>query len=88
MRSRVTLAMIEAAAMESERASPSDQRVAAAGQGGRVIAVHQRELRRHGQRPHRPRHGQMGRLADIDQVDLADTGFADADRHRHLHDAG
>ena len=87
MRSRVTLAMIEAAAIETERASPSTMRVAGAGQRRRVVAVHQREGGRERKRPHRARHGQMRRLADVDEVDFVHARFADADTAPHVHDA-
>ena len=55
------------------------ERVAAAGQGRRIIAIHKCELCRECKRPHSARHGEVRRLANIDEVDFIDACLADAD---------
>src|SRR5271154_539745 len=64
----------------------ADERVAGAGKGRRVVAVDECENRRMRQRTYGARHGKMGRLTDIDEIDLLHARFAYADRKRHRHD--
>ena len=72
--------------METERASPSTSVSQGQGRAGASLPSTSAKAGRDRQRPHRARHGQMRRLADVDEVDLVDTGFADADGDRALHD--
>ena len=79
VRSRVTLATIEAAAMEATVASPLTMVSGRAGQVGQVVAVDEGEAGQDGQRGERPRHGPVGGLADVDAVDVVVRHGGDPD---------
>ncbi len=79
-RSRVTFATMEAAAMDSEVASPLMMVSPGTMKFRRqVVAVHQRVRGAHRQRVQRAAHGGEGRLADVDAVDLAGRRKSDRD---------
>ncbi|KAG0742545.1 hypothetical protein G6F24_016461 [Rhizopus arrhizus] len=57
-----------------------------AGQLGRLVAGHQRQLRRHGQALDGPLHRQHGGAQDIQGIDLANAGAGDTPGQRALLD--
>ena len=67
--------------METERASPSTMVSQGQGSAGASLPSTSANSARERERPHRARHGEMRRLADIDEVDFVHARFADADRH-------
>ena len=83
IRSRVTLATMEAAAIDNERASPFTTACGRAGQVARQeVAVDQRMVGTDRERGKRPAHGQVRGAEDVHGVDLVHAGFADADLGR------
>ena len=82
MRSRTTLATMEAAAIDGMLASPLMIVWTGAGQGWRIVAVDERDVRPARQCVERPAHGAQRRLPDVDAVDLGGADRADADRRR------
>ena len=79
MRSRVTLAMIEAAAIDRQRASPLTIVRGRTLELGRAVAVDGHHLRRHGELGDGLRHGPHGGVQYVLPVDALHVGDADAD---------
>ena len=87
MRSRVTLAMMEAAAIDKQRASPLTMVRAGQPSCGRAVAVDGGELRRDGELRDGLRHRPQGGLQDVVAVDALHIRDADAEDRRRF-DAG
>ncbi len=80
IRSRVTLATIDAAAIDRHSASPPMIACGPACQVARNhVAVDQHMIRREGQGGDGAAHGQVAGAQDVDGVDLFHAGMADAD---------
>ena len=71
---------MEAAAIDTQSASPFTKGEAAQGRsGGQAFAIHQHMIRRRGQGLDRAAHGEEGRVADVERVDLGHAGPAQPD---------
>ena len=81
-RSRVTLATIEAAAIDSTSASPRDHRLAVAAAVDAVAAVDEHELRPHRQRRDRARQRPQRGAQDVVAVDARGRAERDRDLRR------
>ena len=79
MRSRVTLAMTEAAAIEKLSQSPLTTVCTAAGDGRGDAAVDERDIGADPEHVHGARHRQQRRAQDVDAVDFVHAGRADPD---------
>ena len=77
--SRKTFATIEAAAIESESASPPMMARAHAGEHRQIIAVDQGDAGATRKSEDRPTHGEQARLTNVDPVDLGGAHDRDPD---------